>query len=157
MTEDQAIELLQLHALVHHDVNHPKMENGFLGMVKYYAGELNEDNFHEVMEAIRCLAGRIQADVIERDIVANLHGICFCVWTWVVKPANMSQRKGIVSQRDSDKLYVWIDCIYWTTTLLLDGEEFDVAFSKYHEYLGKPVGSVDLSRTEIQNGLLACL
>lgn len=137
MTEKQAIQLLQFHALDHQNVGHPLMEQGFLGMLKYYSGELNEDNFHEVMDAIRCLACQLQHDLVERTLVANLYGICFSAWIWGIKPDSMLQRENRISEAEVLQLQVWTDCIYWTTTLLLNGADFDEAFSSYNDYLRK--------------------
>lgn len=131
MTEDQAMELLQLHAMIHESTDHPKMEHGFLGMLKYYQGDFKEENFHEVMEAIRCLANRIQTDAVDRIIVGSIYGICFCTWNWALKPDGLLRRNHEIPQKNLATLSSWIDCIYWTTTLLLNGAEHEDAFAEY--------------------------
>lgn len=134
MTEEQAIELLKHHALVHDETDHPKAEQGFLGMLKHYTGNFNEDNFHEVMEIIRCLANRLQVDVVDRTIIGSIFGICFCSWNWVIKQDSLLRRSHAIDEESIEKLNAWIDCIYWTTTLLLNGEELEAAFVEYHQY-----------------------
>lgn len=52
MTLSQAKELLLIHAGY---PNHPKTERGFLGSLRPFQGQLVEENFHEVMSALRVL------------------------------------------------------------------------------------------------------
>ena len=92
MTVEEARELILLHGYSHPDLDHPKLETGFLGSLRPYQG-LNEENFREVKEAIRVLAPEIQArEVVDKQIVSALWAICFCALAWGVYPEGLLER-----------------------------------------------------------------
>ena len=66
MTYDEAAELLSLHNFSHPNLDYPKKASGFVRMLRPFDGNLYEENFHEVMETINCLADKLQEDFIDR-------------------------------------------------------------------------------------------
>ena len=73
MTSTQAKEFLLLHSFSHPDAaEHPKAARGFLGLLRPYRGRLFDENFHDVMQALKTLAPTLRATAIDRDVVAAL-------------------------------------------------------------------------------------
>ncbi|MCF2716249.1 hypothetical protein [Paenibacillus sp. 203] len=68
MNKQEARELLRCHSFIHDDLDHPKMQNGFLGMLRPFQGELLEDNFHELMTIIEVLADELEKPSVEREL-----------------------------------------------------------------------------------------
>ena len=68
---------------------------------------------------------------------STIYGICFCTWNWALKQDSLLRRKHAISKESLATLSSWVDCIYWTTTLLLNGAEQDVAFAEYQPYQQK--------------------
>jgi hypothetical protein len=133
MTPDEAKELLMLHSFAHADVDHPKMETGFLGSLRPYRGHLIEANFHEVMAALRVLVPSLQQPSVDREIISALWGICHLGRMWGVDPDGMLQRNHLIAPQDVKTLELWVDCISYATMMLLDGTGEKEAF---HEYDG---------------------
>lgn len=135
MTEEQAIQLLLTHSCSSTCNDSEKAARGFCGMLKnYHSGELNEDNFHEVMLALRCVADTIQKDSIQRAIAGAPILICYRAWIWGLKPNARFQGTPIPKDQLA-RLHTWVSCIYWTATLLLEGAEIEDAFCEYEVYL----------------------
>ena len=112
MTYEEAIELLTLHNFSHDDLEHPKMQSGFVRMLRPFDGNLNEENFNEVMAAINCLAHKLQEDYIDRRILANILGICQSIWLWALTPEGMLQRNKLLSEDQICLLTQWFDSIF---------------------------------------------
>lgn len=136
MTEEHAIQLLLMHSCSSTCMDKEKAARGFCGMLKnYQGGELDENNFHQVMQALRCVAGTIQQENIQRAIAGAPILICYRAWIWGLKT---NDRNGTSLPEDQiARLHQWVSCIYWTATLLLEGAEIDEAFGEYEEYLEK--------------------
>ncbi|WP_348773208.1 hypothetical protein [Paenibacillus pabuli] len=52
MNREEAVILLKCHAFAYDDLNHLTMESGFHGSLRPFRGNLNEENFHELMEIL---------------------------------------------------------------------------------------------------------
>lgn len=131
MTKSQAIELLKCHSYNHSDLNHPKMETGFLGMLRPYRGILYEENFHEIMAILKILAPDFRNDKIDREIINAFWGICYFAKSWGTDPDGMLRRNNIIDDDQVMQLIKWIDCISYTVAMLLDGVDDDAAFDIY--------------------------
>ncbi len=137
MDRDQAIELLLLHSCAHPDFNHPKWESGFIGMLRPFGGELIEDNYHEVVACIGCLAGELQSEApVDKRIVSSLWGICHTARAWGVEEDGMLRRNRLISDEQVRTLDEWVDAISYATTTLLDGEDLDSALAQYRQQQG---------------------
>ena len=55
MSIEEAKELLSYHSFRNENVEDPREINGFLGSLRPFKGELNENNFIEVMECMKVL------------------------------------------------------------------------------------------------------
>ena len=131
MNPSEAKELLQLHSYQHPDLDHPKMRSGFLGCLRPYRGALVEENFHEVMRALRGVAALLEQPQVDQEIINALWGICHLARAWGVAPSGMLRRNSLISSDDVVQLEAWIDCISEATMFLLDHAGSDEAFHDY--------------------------
>ncbi|WP_226002568.1 hypothetical protein [Paenibacillus sp. BJ-4] len=131
MNRQGARELLRCHAFMHDDLNHPQMQNGFLGMLRPFQGELIEDNFHELMTIIEVLADELQKSSVERELIAELWGICQYTRAWALYPDSMLQRNNLLTVEQIHTLDKWIDTISYTVMVLLEGGGTEEALSNY--------------------------
>lgn len=130
MTPQEARELLLLHSGGHEDISHPKMANGFLGLLRPYTG-LNEENFYETMEAIRVLAPEFQGNAIDKEIMCALWNLCWQASLTGLHSLGALQRNDIITRNDLERLEDWIFQISYTISLLLEGQDIDSAFQEY--------------------------
>lgn len=91
MTKDEALFLLKCHAFHHDDIEHEKMTNGFLGMLRPFRGELIEDNFHELMKIIEVLADEFAKPQVNRILISCFWSICQLSRAWALYPDGMLQ------------------------------------------------------------------
>ena len=119
MTYEDARQSLLLHSFAGNDVDDPRMSAGFLGSLRPYRG-LVEENFFEVMEALKAVAPNLQSgDGLDRDVVSSLWDICLFARCWGVQADGMLRGNNIISEEDVSRLEKWIDTITWTTSCLL--------------------------------------
>ncbi|MFL5742599.1 MAG: hypothetical protein ACJ75B_20415 [Flavisolibacter sp.] len=135
MTEVEAVELLRHHSYNHDDLQHPKTEKGFLGMLRPFDGQLYEDNFHELMTILKILKQHFRDDKIDRQIISSFWGICYFSKAWGLEAEGMLRRNNLLSDDQIKKLSVWIDCISYAVMGLLDGMDDKHAFEPYTLYL----------------------
>ena len=122
MTKDEAKEILKYHSFTHEDINHPKMEKGFLGMLRPFSGQIFEENFHEIMEAIRILSDDLRdVEMVDREVISALWGICHLTRAWAIYPNGMLQSNKLISKEQIKKLETWIEVISYSTMMILDG------------------------------------
>ena len=76
MTPAEAYDLLLAHSTMHPNDNHPVHSTGFLAMLRPYR-KLAEDNFHEVLQALRLLAPDLRnGATLDRQVMTALWAIC---------------------------------------------------------------------------------
>ena len=68
MNIELAKELLSFHSCRNENIDDPRWENGFLGILRPFQGELNEKNFIEIMECLKVLVPEIQKENIDKNI-----------------------------------------------------------------------------------------
>ncbi|MBC6447765.1 hypothetical protein [Actinokineospora xionganensis] len=129
MTPAEAREALLFHSALHPDIDDPRWENGFLGSLRPFKG-LREENFHEVMAALRVLAEPLQADQVPREVVSSLVNICHLGRAWGLEPGGMLRRNGLIGDADIERLDDWICTISYAFFCVLDGD-VDEAFHEY--------------------------
>jgi hypothetical protein len=134
VTKGEAKELLLYHSFIHENINHPKVENGFLGMLRPFKGKLIEANFHEVIEAIKTLADELETEnKVDKEIISALWGICHLGRAWAIHPDGMLRRNNLIKEAQIQKLEGWIEDISYATMMLLNGSGKEVAFEPYNE------------------------
>ena len=129
MAPEEARESLEFHAGSHEAIEDPRWVNGFLGMLRPYAG-LREESFHSVMESLRALGPSLVGPEVDRRVVSSLWGICHLARAWGVHPEGMLRRNGLISHEDVHRLEGWIETISNATMWTLEGD-LDEAFRDY--------------------------
>ncbi|WP_210408296.1 hypothetical protein [Allokutzneria sp. NRRL B-24872] len=129
MTPADAREALLFHSCAHPDVDDPRWQLGFLGSLRPFTG-LREENFHEVMSALRSLAESLDADLVPREVVSAVVGICHFARAWGIAPGGMLRRNGLISDADAARLETWVWIISYALTMVLDGGVVE-AFDEY--------------------------
>ena len=132
MTPAQAKQLLLLHSFALDDVGNPQMARGFIGSLRPYKG-LREENFHQIMAALRVLAPQLGERQIDAQIVGALWNICHMARAWGVHPQGMLRRNNLISRADIERLESWVETISYATMMLLDGSDVESAFAEYEE------------------------
>lgn len=132
MTKKEAKRILKYHSFTSEEVNHPKMENGFLGMLRPFSGELIEENYHEVVKAIQILADDLRDHKkIDREVISAVWGICHLTRSWAIDPKGMLQRNKLIKKEQIEKLEKWVESISYATMMILDGSDNETAFDLY--------------------------
>jgi hypothetical protein len=129
MTPAEAREALLLHSTLHPDIGNPRWETGFLGSLRPFSG-LREENFHEVMAALRTLAESLRADEVPREVVSSVMNICHYGRAWGLDPGGMLRGNNVISDVDVERLEDWVWTISYAFTCVLD----DAVDEAFHEY-----------------------
>lgn len=132
MTKNEAQEVLSFHSCRNTNVNDPRWEYGFVGRLRPSSGELNEDNFIQIMESIRILRHDLASEVIDKNLVYDIISIIRLTRTWVVSPGGLNNN---INEHDQEKLLLWVEIIEKTLFYLLDGADEEIAFQDYDCYL----------------------
>ena len=119
MTCEEAAELLSLHSFTHNNLEHTKMAKGFIGMLKWFDGNLYEENFLEVIAAIHCLSDQLNEERLDRKIVGDILGICQSIWIWALAPDG-DYRCDLFSEEQRHLLSRWFDVIFNLVAELVD-------------------------------------
>lgn len=107
------------------------MQSGFLGSLRPFQGHLIEQNYHEVMAALRVVAPSLEQPDVDREVVRSLWGICHLARAWGVYPDGMLRSNGLIQPADVERLDDWVERISYATFVLLDGGGIDRAFELY--------------------------
>ncbi|MDQ7809147.1 hypothetical protein Q5425_35930 [Amycolatopsis sp. A133] len=133
VTSADARETLLFHSCKHPDVDSPRWQRGFLGSLRPFTG-LQEENFHEVMSALRTLAEPLQADMVPRDVVSGVIGICHFARAWGLDSAGPLRRDGHIDDVEAVRLEEWIWTISYALTMILDGDVTEAFHTYDHDY-----------------------
>jgi hypothetical protein len=134
MDRTTAKELLLLHSFSHPDsATDGRAETGFLGSLRPYQGHLIDENFREVMGALRVLGPELSSPALDREVIAALWAICHLGRAWGVEPEGMLRRNKLISDDDVKKLDDWIEAISWAVFCLLDGGDAETAFADHDD------------------------
>lgn len=133
---EEARALLAKHSSSSCDVDDSAQENGFLGSLRPYRGTLNHAAFHNVMACLKALGPTLASgDKVDRCLVSDLWGICYLARYWATDPNGMLRRNHLITEGDIMVMTQWIDCISWATMMFLEGQEAEVAFEFYEDYV----------------------
>ena len=128
MTPDEAKRLLRIHSGRDADSDPAKWETGFVGQLRPYRGALNEDNFREVMEAVRALAPEIApSGSVDRQLMADLWSLVWFPRMWAFPPHGMLRRKDLIDGRELSRLDDWLNRISEAVSYALEGSPERVA------------------------------
>lgn len=133
MNIEEAKELLSFHSTRNSDIDNPKWENGFLGTLRPFSGELHKENFFEVMECLNVLKDEFLGPMIEQSMVSDIVSIIHLTRTWVA-PNGMLEGNDLLSQEQIKHLLAWFDIIESCFMFLLEGDKQE-AFTAYEDYL----------------------
>lgn len=133
MNINEAKELLSYHSGRNGDIDNPKWENGFLGSLRPFRGELKNENFIEVMECLKVLKDEFAKSKIDKQIVADIVGITCLTRIWV-SPDGMLGRNNLLTKEQTEMLLIWVDIIEECLMWLLD-DAVEEAFCTYNDYL----------------------
>ena len=132
MNIELAKELLSFHSCRNENIDDPRWENGFLGILRPFQGELNEKNFIEVMECLKVLVPEIQKENIDKNIVSDIMNIIHFTKIWISE-GGMLSRNNILSHEQTKYLLAWIDIIEQCFIYLLNNA-MKMAFDDYEDY-----------------------
>ena len=144
MTEKNAIEELMFQSGMHSDIENPRWENGFLGMLRPFKGNLIEDNFHKIISALYVLSNKLNENLIQKEVISSIWGICHLGRAWGIYPNGMLQSNNLINTEQTKRLDNWIEHISYISFCLLDGCEKDVAFEFYETEYKKDLKIYDL-------------
>ncbi len=135
MTKKIAKDWLLFHSFMHENLHHPKMEAGFLGMLRYFDGQLKEYTFHEVMQIIRVLADELNGKqkTVDKEIMSAILGILHFGRSWGLHPDDRLQKEKLISKGQAETLEGWLDTISYVVTSLLGGTDVKTAFEFYEK------------------------
>lgn len=133
MTKNEAMEVLSFHSCRNTNVEDPRWEFGFVGRLRPSGGDLNEDNFIQIMESIRILKEDLSAEKIDKNLVYDITSIIRLTRLWCLPP-NGGVNKNM-SAHEQERLLQWVSIIEKTLFYLLDGADDSIAFQDYECYL----------------------
>ena len=133
MNIDEAKELLSFHSGRNSDIDNPKWENGFMGSLRPFGGELHKENLIEVMECLKVLKGELSGSAIDRNIVADIIGITYLTRIWA-SPGGMLGSNHLLTENQTKHLLTWVDIIEECLMYLLEDAE-EEAFLDYENYM----------------------
>jgi len=132
MTKEEAKQILKYHSFTHEDINHPKTERGFLGMLRPFSGELIEDNYHEVINAIQVLTDQLRDnEKVDKEVISAVWGICHLTRSWAIDPEGMLQKNNLIKKEQIEKLKKWVESISYAIMMIMDGSNNETAFDFY--------------------------
>lgn len=127
------MEILSFHSCRNINVEDPRWEFGFVGRLRPSGGELNEDNFIQIMESIRILRDDLSAEMISKNLVYDITSIIHLTRLWCMPPSGTVNTN--VTAHEQEQLLQWVEIIEKTLFYLLDGADEEIAFQDYDCYL----------------------
>ena len=138
MNKEQALLLLSIHSGRNPDINDPRWESGFLGVLRPFQGVLTDSNFHEIMECLKALSADFDSKQIGQEVVSDLWGICYTARVWALEKDGMLQRNNLLTEEQIQILDEWLDIIAYAVMNLLWSNS-DEAFEGYERYCKEAV------------------
>ena len=135
MTTEEALALIRKHAFRDVDFDTLTSPDSFLGSLRPFVG-LREENFKEVMEALRVLAPSLRADVMDRELMSDLWNMSWQASLIGLHSTGALQRNHIISDEEINRLENWVFQICFTISLLLGGDDASIAFAEYDAEYG---------------------
>lgn len=133
MEKGEAKELLSFHSMRNENIDDTRWENGFLGSLRPFCGELREENFVQVMECLGVLREEFSAPAIDREMTADIVAIIHLTRAWMA-PGGMLGSNHLLTEEQTERLQAWVDIIETCFMYLLDNDVED-AFDDYEAYM----------------------
>lgn len=128
MSEEEALEALKYHSGEHSDFESIRWQNGFLGSLRSYRGELNFNAMRELELILRVLAPMLQrGDSVGRKILGDFLAIIGCGQYWALLPVGMLQRNGLIEDKDIAVLTAWLAGFSIAFSMIIEGSDIDSA------------------------------
>ncbi len=125
MDFESAIERLSFHCGSNPRTEDPRWENGFLQMLRPYAGRLREEVWIDLLECVDAVSDHLRtAPTLDRRLINSLWGICHYARAWGVHEDGMLMRNNLIKVEDRSKLDDWISELSDRIAVMLDtGDE----------------------------------
>ncbi|KAF2080603.1 hypothetical protein [Flavobacterium sharifuzzamanii] len=133
MTKEDAIEELMYQSGNHENIESERWQNGFLGHLRPFRGQLREENYHLIMKSLQILASEIEKDFVDKRIISSIMGICHLGRMWAIDPEGMLQSNNLISKEQTGQIDNWLIDISYAAFCLLDGAGAEEAFWNYNE------------------------
>lgn len=130
--EQAAIEELLFQSGAHLDIENPKWENGFIGMLRPFNTKLSEDNFHKIVNALYVLSDEFSHNNIRKDIISSIWVICHLTKTWAINSEGILQSNSLITTEQIKQIENWTEHISHITFCLIDGCKNNIAFEDYN-------------------------
>ncbi|MFB9078061.1 hypothetical protein ACFFLS_18960 [Flavobacterium procerum] len=131
MTKEEAVEELMYQSGAHENVQSKRWENGFLGQLRPFRGELREENYHLVMQALKRLAPEMEKDFVDKRIISSIMAITHLGRMWAIHPEGMLQSNKLITKEQTEQIDDWLTDISYAAFCLLDGAGAEEAFWNY--------------------------
>lgn len=133
MTSEEARISLSFHSGRNSDIKNPRWINGFLGSLRKFNGDIIEDNFIDVMNCLKILAIEFAADVVDKNLLADVYGILYYTTIWIQEGGLLSN----IADEIKNKIKYWMEMYSYAVVLLLDYSEQakKEAFMEFDNYL----------------------
>lgn len=134
MTVEQARESISYHSCSSKDVYDRKFQNGFLGSLRPFKGELNEKNFINLMESIMTLQQNLRSgEKLNQDVLLEIMTIIKMSQTWAADGGDL-MKENLMTTEQQATLLKWAeimnDCLY-----KIIENNAESAFISYKEYM----------------------
>lgn len=133
MNIEEAKELLSFHSTRNENINDSRWENGFLGSLRPFRGELCQENFIEVMECLKTLKDELIKPTIDQTIVSDIVSIIHLTRVWASQEGMLGSNH-LLNEEQTKHLLAWVDIIESCFMFLLEEAE-EEAFTDYEDYL----------------------
>jgi hypothetical protein len=128
MNYEEAVNLILMQGAGRDDVRREQvfLQDGFLGCLRPFSG-LREENFIELMRAIIALKPHLSgAAAWELRLVQGLWELTTRARHWGLDQNGMLQRNQLLSDAESRRLLLWVQCIEMAVSRLMnDGDPAD--------------------------------
>ena len=133
MTNKEAKIALSFHSGRNSDIKNPRWINGFLGSLRKFNGDIIEDNFIDVMRCLKILASEFAADVVDKNLLADVYRILYYTTVWMQEGGRLSN----IDCKVKNKIKYWMEMYSYAIVLLLDYSEqaYKEAFMEFDDYV----------------------
>lgn len=133
MDTKEAMELLSYNSCSNDDITNTKWENGFLGSLRPFRGNLNEDNFHEIMACLKTISCELNSNELDKKAILDIFSIIHFTEIWALHRDGMLRRNNLISKEQLLTLEYWHYLFSHAFYCLMAGQ-LDEAFYEYKDY-----------------------
>ena len=123
MDFQQAVEELTFHCGTNPNTDDPRWSNGFLSMLRPYAG-LRRETYEHLLSCVAAVQEYTKNDrMLDRRVINALWGICHFARAWGLHPDGMLRQNNPITQEDRVLLKGWIEDLSYRVAMWLDGND----------------------------------